>query len=326
VKVAHPQANDPLLIEDPVNVMNNVAKNCFNALAVQRVFLEAHDKFKNVVTRYSGRAGSALSLAKGGSVIDDVFGISLTKVADYTAHHSTDSSSQSPAQTQTQTQTRDHLSSNFGDDEILLYRKQFPSMSAQEASEMMAALPKQLLADIVRSKKSSAGVILGLEFQKVLHEMLLNQKSDTSMNEQAEALQALHLAVPSPSGVHHGGGGNNGKKSPQSGGNNHKMGIASSPKSPKSRKKKSPTKSSSACGAGSLDEQFLASELCPFTGSTHTRPPSKKRPSSTHSPASPYTHPPASSTRHAPPVPVPPHPPPPVASSPPRHSGTEGRS
>ena len=70
------------MIEDPVNVMNNgshfffyasdlmhfciyvyrtVAKNCYNAASVQRAFVGANERFKNTVTRYSGRVGSALA-------------------------------------------------------------------------------------------------------------------------------------------------------------------------------------------------------------------------------------------------------------------------
>jgi hypothetical protein len=36
----HPHAGDPLLVEDPVNVMNNVTKNCYKAPVVQKVFFE----------------------------------------------------------------------------------------------------------------------------------------------------------------------------------------------------------------------------------------------------------------------------------------------
>jgi hypothetical protein len=48
----HPQACDPLLIEDPVNVMNNVARSCFNVAAVQRAFLEASDHLKRRILRH----------------------------------------------------------------------------------------------------------------------------------------------------------------------------------------------------------------------------------------------------------------------------------
>lgn len=53
----------------------SVAKNCYNAAFVQRAFVEANERFKNTVTRYSGRAGSALAGAKstrGGSFIREV--------------------------------------------------------------------------------------------------------------------------------------------------------------------------------------------------------------------------------------------------------------
>jgi hypothetical protein len=52
-----------------------VAKNSYKAAAVQRAFLDADERFKNVVTRYSGRVGSALaysSRSSGGSVLKEV--------------------------------------------------------------------------------------------------------------------------------------------------------------------------------------------------------------------------------------------------------------
>ena len=146
--------------------MNNVAKNCFNAQSVQKAFLEAHDRFKNVVTRYSGKAGSALSLAQGESVIKVVFGLSHDSNLEQKNCPETNLESIDDSQADS------FDGSNVDLDNILLYRKHFPNMSVHEAT-----LPKQLLDDIVRSKKSSPGVILGIEFQKVLHEMLLNQQS-----------------------------------------------------------------------------------------------------------------------------------------------------
>jgi hypothetical protein len=53
----------------------SVAKNCYNAASVQRAFVEANERFKNTVTRYSGRAGSALAgsmSSRGGSFIGEV--------------------------------------------------------------------------------------------------------------------------------------------------------------------------------------------------------------------------------------------------------------
>mmetsp|Transcript_17019 Transcript_17019/g.28390 ORF Transcript_17019/g.28390 Transcript_17019/m.28390 type:complete len:1248 (-) Transcript_17019:206-3949(-) len=198
--VAHPQANDPLLIEDPVNVMNNVAKNCFNALAVQKVFLEAHDRFKNVVTRYSGRAGSAL--AKGGSVLDKVFGISLSRASGVSIPSSDNISGEPNSPTQTEDMKGSGSAAVDGVSEVLLYRKPSPGTQSTDA-DIMSTLPKQLLDDIVRSKKSSAGVILGEEFRKVLHEMLLHQQAvvvPTSPDGKVDALQNLQLSVQSSPG------------------------------------------------------------------------------------------------------------------------------
>ena len=59
---SHPQANDPLLIEDPVNVMNNVAKNCYKVAAVQQAFVEAYDKVLLLGWAGLGWAGLLLSI------------------------------------------------------------------------------------------------------------------------------------------------------------------------------------------------------------------------------------------------------------------------
>lgn len=166
--VAHPQASDPLLIEDPVNVMNNVAKNCFNAPSIQRVFLEAHERFKSVVTRYSGRAGAALSLEKGGNVIDQVFGSSIndtvpTKDAPMDRPQSTRSSPESDIE---EILNRNHS-------EVLLYRK-----NAKNANDI----------NLTQVKKVVAGEIIGHEFRKVLHEMLLSQQSVQTSSDSTFAL------------------------------------------------------------------------------------------------------------------------------------------
>jgi hypothetical protein len=48
----HPHSNDPLVLEDPVQVMNNVSKNSYKAPMLQKAFAEAMEKFKNLVVRY----------------------------------------------------------------------------------------------------------------------------------------------------------------------------------------------------------------------------------------------------------------------------------
>ena len=47
----HPHANDPLVIEDPVNVMNNVTRNTYKAPAVQKACQDALDKFRNFAVK-----------------------------------------------------------------------------------------------------------------------------------------------------------------------------------------------------------------------------------------------------------------------------------
>ena len=43
----HPQASDPVVIEDPLNVINNVGRSSFNFVQVQRVFSEAHSQLRD---------------------------------------------------------------------------------------------------------------------------------------------------------------------------------------------------------------------------------------------------------------------------------------
>lgn len=50
---SHPQATDPLLIEDPVNVLNNIGKNCYKVGAVQGAFVEALERLKIIAVRYN---------------------------------------------------------------------------------------------------------------------------------------------------------------------------------------------------------------------------------------------------------------------------------
>ncbi len=49
---SHPQAGDPLLVEDPVDVFNNVARNCFRASLVQRAFFDAYERLKGEAVRH----------------------------------------------------------------------------------------------------------------------------------------------------------------------------------------------------------------------------------------------------------------------------------
>ena len=51
VAVAHPQMLDPLIVEDPIDGINNVAKNCYKAGAIQRAVLDAHERLKSVYVR-----------------------------------------------------------------------------------------------------------------------------------------------------------------------------------------------------------------------------------------------------------------------------------
>ena len=51
----HPHCNDPLLVEDPIHLTNNVAKNCYKAQAISRAFREAGDNFEAAVA--AGREG-----------------------------------------------------------------------------------------------------------------------------------------------------------------------------------------------------------------------------------------------------------------------------
>lgn len=48
----HPQAHDPLVIEDPVNMINNIASTCYKAQSVQRAFVEAANRLQAVSVRH----------------------------------------------------------------------------------------------------------------------------------------------------------------------------------------------------------------------------------------------------------------------------------
>ena len=48
---SHPQADDPFVIEDPVNVMNNVAKSCYNVAGVMRAIQGAYNKYRACVVK-----------------------------------------------------------------------------------------------------------------------------------------------------------------------------------------------------------------------------------------------------------------------------------
>lgn len=56
---SHPKANDPIIIEDPVNVMNNVGVNTYKILAIQQAFHAAHEKLKTVAVRYNSSSSSS---------------------------------------------------------------------------------------------------------------------------------------------------------------------------------------------------------------------------------------------------------------------------
>lgn len=56
--VNHPQAGDPIVIEDPINVINNVGAGCYKALAIQRVLLEAHERLKSIAVRCNSPRGT----------------------------------------------------------------------------------------------------------------------------------------------------------------------------------------------------------------------------------------------------------------------------
>ena len=59
--------NSTVIVTCSIVYLFLVAKNCYNAASVQRAFVEANERFKNAVTRYSGRAGSALAVGRSSS-------------------------------------------------------------------------------------------------------------------------------------------------------------------------------------------------------------------------------------------------------------------
>lgn len=51
VVIAHPQAHDPMIIEDPIDGMNNITKNCYKVHLIQRAINDAHEKLNYVYVR-----------------------------------------------------------------------------------------------------------------------------------------------------------------------------------------------------------------------------------------------------------------------------------
>jgi len=64
---AHPQADDPLVVEDPVNVINNVAKSCYRASAVHRAIFDAHERLKNITVRCNDSNSSSNKIRSSSS-------------------------------------------------------------------------------------------------------------------------------------------------------------------------------------------------------------------------------------------------------------------
>lgn len=82
----HPlAAHDPMVIEDPVNMLNNVSKNCYKAPLIQKVLLEAHERLKKFTVRGSlpSLPSHSVSLATAqctreqchGCLLQETFGI-----------------------------------------------------------------------------------------------------------------------------------------------------------------------------------------------------------------------------------------------------------
>lgn len=57
----HPQINDPIVIEDPVDIYNNVGRNCYKVVAIQKAFMDASDKLKNFAVRVNNRSFSKVT-------------------------------------------------------------------------------------------------------------------------------------------------------------------------------------------------------------------------------------------------------------------------
>lgn len=49
---SHPWSNDPLIIEDPLNYLNNVGRNSYKVQHFQRVMGDAHEILKNITVRH----------------------------------------------------------------------------------------------------------------------------------------------------------------------------------------------------------------------------------------------------------------------------------
>jgi len=64
----HPWSDDPMLIEDPLNYMNNVGRNCYKAQQFQRVIADAHETLKNITVRHN-------EMKKIDMILSEIFGI-----------------------------------------------------------------------------------------------------------------------------------------------------------------------------------------------------------------------------------------------------------
>jgi hypothetical protein len=68
----HPWSDDPLLIEDPLNYMNNVGRNCYKAHQFQRVMADAHEILKNITVRHDRTHNNEMK--KTDFLLSEIFG------------------------------------------------------------------------------------------------------------------------------------------------------------------------------------------------------------------------------------------------------------
>jgi len=72
----HPHADDPLLIEDPILLTNNVARNTYKREAIQKLFNSALERIKIASRSHNARTDDGLDRSSNG-MVKNIFGLDL---------------------------------------------------------------------------------------------------------------------------------------------------------------------------------------------------------------------------------------------------------
>jgi hypothetical protein len=72
IPTEHPWSNDPLVLEDPLNYLNNVGRNCYKAVQFQRVMADADETLKKIIVRHDSH--STQNEMKKNVLLSEIFG------------------------------------------------------------------------------------------------------------------------------------------------------------------------------------------------------------------------------------------------------------